>query len=211
MYVPEPFAWHDQDALWRALQADSFGLLIGPGRAGEPPLVSHLPFLAEPRSGRLLCHVARENPQWQAIQAIGNGAPVRCVFSGAHGYVSPTWYEKPDRAVPTWNYVAVHAIGTAKAVEDQDWLDDLVTRLSAEREHAEGWRPAMMRPAAYRAMLGAIVGIDIAVESLEGKRKLSQNRSPVDQLNVAAALAASEWPGDHALAEEMAREQGQAA
>lgn len=205
MYAPESFAWRDQGALWRALQADGFGLLIGPG---EPPLVSHLPFLAEPQASRLLCHVARENPQWRAI---GNGAPVRCVFSGAHGYVSPTWYEKPDRAVPTWNYVAVHAIGTAKAVEDQDWLDDLVTRLSAEREHAAGWHPAMMRPAAYRAMLDAIVGIDIAVENLEGKRKLSQNRSPADRAQVAAALAASEWPGDHALAEEMAREQGQTA
>ncbi|MEM8589080.1 MAG: FMN-binding negative transcriptional regulator [Pseudomonadota bacterium] len=208
MYAPETFAWRDQDTLWRALQADGFGLLIGPARAGEPPLASHLPFLAEPQSGRLLCHVARENPQWQAI---GGGAPVRCAFSGAHGYVSPTWYEKPNRAVPTWNYVAVHAIGTAQAVEDQDWLDDLVTRLSAEREHAAGWHPGMMRPSAYRAMLDAIVGIDIAVENLEGKRKLSQNRSPADQAHVVAALAASEWPGDHALAEEMAREQGQPA
>lgn len=208
MYAPEPFAWHDQDALWRALQTDGFGLLIGPGETGGPPLVSHLPFLAEPRSGRLLCHVARENPHWRAI---GGGAAVRCVFSGAHGYVSPTWYERPARAVPTWNYVAVHAVGTARAVEEADWLDDLVTRLSAEREHADGWSPGMMRAPAYRAMLGAIVGIDVTVDALEGKRKLSQNRSPADQAQVAARLAKSEWPGDRALSEEMAREQGQTA
>lgn len=206
MYVPEPFAWHDQAALWRVFDRDGFGLLIIAGDVNEPPLVSHLPFLADPDTGRLMCHVARANPHWQAL---GDGMPVRCIVNGAHAYVSPTWYGRPDRGVPTWNYVAVHAVGTARAIDDRDWLADLLERLSAKFEPVDGWRPNQLPDAMHRSMLGAIVGIEITVISLEGKRKLSQNRPPADQISVVTNLAASGRAGDAALADEMTTEQEQ--
>lgn len=206
MYAPEPFAWNDQAALWHALDRDSFGLLATGGPVDEAPMVSHLPFLLDPAGGRLLCHVARANPHWRSV---GDGIPARCVFSGAHAYVSPTWYQRPDRAVPTWNYVAIHAVGTARAVEDRDWLADLMVRLTERHERPAGWRPDRLPAAMHRSMLGAIVGIEVVVTRLEGKRKLSQNRSPADRMNVTASLSDSEWPGDVALANEMKSEQGQ--
>ncbi|MEM7441754.1 MAG: FMN-binding negative transcriptional regulator [Pseudomonadota bacterium] len=204
MYIPKAFAWQDQAALWRALEEQAFGMLVTGGQRGEPPLVSHLPFLPIPNEGRLLCHVARANPHWQGL---GDGAPVRCVFSGPHGYVSPTWYRQPDCAVPTWNYVTVHAVGIARAVEDADWLVALVDQLSSTYERPNGWQFVQLAESLRRSLVNAIVGIEIDVDRLEGKRKLTQNRPETDQINVVEKLRASSRSGDLALADEMKSEQ----
>ena len=143
--------------------------------------VSHLPLLVGAGSDLLRGHLARENPQLAHLAA---GAEALAIFHGPHGYVSPSVYtEQPS--VPTWNYLVVHARGRSRLVGEpalREILDDMVKRFDPT-----GWR--LEAPEAFvRAKLGAIAGFEIALERLEGKLKVSQNRSPMDQARVVAWL-----------------------
>lgn len=185
-YVPRHFRLDDPAALEAFVAANAFGTLVSAGAAGLS--VSHLPFLPE-RGGdgrlRLLGHVARANAHWQELEGAGE---ILVVFSGPHAYVSPSWYANHP-SVPTWNYAVVHAHGRARLLPPEA-LPGLLDRLSRAYEDARPspWRMADL-PADYTArMLPAIVGFEVAVERLEGKFKLSQNRRREDVDGVAAAL-----------------------
>ncbi len=144
---------------------------------------------------RLLGHVARANPLWREA----DGQPVLAVFHGASAYITPSWYASKaehGRVVPTWNYAMVQAHGTLRAIEDTAWIEAFVTRLTKRHEapFSAPWQVSDA-PADYvQKMLKAIVGIEIAVTRLEGKFKLSQNRSPEDRAGVSRGL------GDHPMA-----------
>jgi transcriptional regulator len=156
------------------------------------PFASHVPFLAE-RGERLLhCHVARANPQWRHLAASPHAL---AIFAGPHGYVSPTWYAEPG--VPTWNYTVVHARGEARARDDAQHTRRHVEALAAkfERGRAVPWVPDY-----DQRRLSGIVGIELRVAALEGKFKLSQNRTPGDRARVVAELQASGRDNDAALA-----------
>jgi transcriptional regulator len=120
---------------------------------------------------------------------------VLAIFAGPHGYVSPTWYAEPG--VPTWNYAVVHAIGEARSVDDPTRTRTHVEALAAnyERGRAAPWVPEY-----DTRRLAGIVGIEIRVERLEGKFKLSQNRSAADRAGVVEQLMASGSDNDAALA-----------
>lgn len=137
--------------------------------------------------------MARANPQWRHFG--DGGGPVLVIVHGPHAYVSPRWYGA-DFAVPTWNYAAVHAAGTARVIDDRDRLRRLLDRLVRAHEPADGsgWWAPWDDPRAAR-MLDAIVGFEIDVADLQGKDKLNQNRSRDDRAGVVAALegAAHEW------------------
>ena len=126
-------------------------------------------------------------------QQIGADRPVLVVFQGEQCYVSPSWYvakQEHGKVVPTWDYVAVHAYGTATAIEDAAWLRQMVEDLTNRHEHgrAEPWSVSDA-PAEYvEKLLGAIVGVEIPVTRLIGKSKLSQNRSVADRQGVVAGL-----------------------
>jgi transcriptional regulator len=140
----------------------------------------------------LHCHVARANPQWLEL---ASSPRVLAIFAGPHGYVSPTWYA--EAGVPTWNYAVVHARGVARAIDDAQRTQRHVEALAAkfERGRAAPWIPD------YDVRrLGGIVGIEIHVDKLDGKFKLSQNRSAVDRERVVAALTATGRDDDAALA-----------
>jgi transcriptional regulator len=194
LYVPQAFRVDDPATLFEFIRANAFATLVSSGDAGLH--VSHIPFIAEKGDDgrvRLLGHVARANPQWEALEGARS---LVAIFSGAHGYVSPTWYVNHP-AVPTWNYAVVHAHGSASLLDEAE-LHDLVTRLAAiyEAGNAKPWRLSE-QPAAYvSGMLANIVGFAIDVERLEGKFKLSQNR-PAEARRVAEAL---EGRGETALA-----------
>lgn len=187
-YIPRHFRLDDREALERFVAANAFGTLVTAGPAGLA--VSHVPFLPERGAEgglRLLAHVARANPHWRELESAGEAL---AIFGGPHAYVSPGWYANHP-SVPTWNYVAVHARGRARLLPPGE-LAGLLDRLSRAYEDA---RPAPWRmeslPDDYAArMLEAVVGFEIAVESLEGKFKLSQNRRPEDVERVASALEA---------------------
>ena len=127
MYVPLHFAIADRDVCHRAIAKHSFGELVTVDQSGLP-FAAHLPFLidsARGRNGTLLAHMARANPQWRHF---AEGKPALTIFRGPHAYVSPAWYGTYP-AVPTWNYLAVHAYGSPKIIEEPDAVIEILSRL----------------------------------------------------------------------------------
>jgi transcriptional regulator len=195
MYIPKHFEQTSASALWDFIEAHAFGTLLTV--VDGAPMLSHLPFLPDRAASVLHCHVARANPHWRDIE---RSPQALVIFAGPHGYVSPTWYAERG-GVPTWNYAVVHAHGSAQAVDDAERTRKHVEALAAKYERG---RPAPWVPDYDTRRLAGIVGIDIGVTRLEGKFKLSQNRSDADHARVVAALEASGSADDAALAKLMA-------
>lgn len=190
-YLPPHFEETDTAALHALVAACPLATWVVPHQ-GEL-LVNHIPFLLDAErgaQGTLIGHVARANPVWQALSAASVA-----VFTGPQAYVSPGWYPSKQahgKAVPTWNYAAVHAHGVPEAFDDPARLLALVTRLTQvyEASQPQPWQ-VQDAPADYLAsMLQAIVGIEIPVQRWVGKWKVSQNRPAPDRQGVAAGLMA---------------------
>jgi transcriptional regulator len=127
------------------------------------------------------------------------------IFMGADAYVTPSWYatkQETGKVVPTWNYVAVHAYGPVEFFEDADRLLDVVTRLTDlhEKPRAEPWAVTDAPEDFIRAQLRGIVGLRMPITRIDGKRKMSQNRSAEDRARVRASLAESERQADRLAA-----------
>lgn len=187
MYTPRFNQIDDRATLLEAMRAYSFAILFGPCDASAAPAATHLPLIVrdEGQHGVLLGHFAKANPHWRLLA----GREALVVFPGPHSYVSPSLYTE-ERAVPTWNYIAIHACGTLEAIEDDAAKNSLVEELIGMHEppYLERWR-AM--PRSYRRdMLTGIVGFRIPIARIEGKFKLSQNRAAEERRNVYAAQAA---------------------
>ena len=192
MYIPPAFLDQDRASLHATIRAVRLANFITATADGL--MASPLPLIldeSEEANGVLYGHVARANPQWKS-------APVgeaMAIFMGPDAYVTPSWYEtkqETGKVVPTWNYVTVQAQGTVTLHDDPDWLRAHVTRLVTRHEAA---RPAPWSvtdaPEDYLAtQLRAIVGLELRISRLEGKRKLSQNRSEEDILGTVAGLDA---------------------
>jgi transcriptional regulator len=204
MYIPRHFEVTDTAWCHALMRAQSFAVMITADDAGVP-FATHLPILVDDTRGplgTLRGHVARPNPHWRYLAA---GRPTLVVFSGAHAYVSPAWYATHP-AVPTWNYVAVHATGTAALVEDAERVRALLADLVHvyERPGPAAWSFESL-PADYVAgMQRGIVAFEMPIDRLEGKAKLSQNRDAVDQGRTREALASSDDPVARAVAALMA-------
>jgi transcriptional regulator len=157
---------------------------------------------ADSEYGRLLGHVALNNPQWSNAQP---GVPALAIVRGPQAYISPSWYQSTrehGRTVPTWNYTTVHFTGPVTFHRDSDWLRDVVTRLTERYEEGrEGRWWVDDAPEKFIAgQLRAIVGVEMAIRRIEAKTKLSQNRTPQDRANVIEALRAEPDDGSHAIA-----------
>lgn len=193
MYPPPRFEETRPEEIQRLIAAHPLGTLVAHGPAGFDAV--HLPFLAdlEPTPhGRLLAHISRTNPLWQAHRA---GGEVLVVFHGPEAYVSPNWY--PDKAtthreVPTWNYQAVHCHGTLQLHDDPRFVRGLIARLTRAQEVRAGeavpWRLGDAPPEYVSALLPEIVGVEIAVRRVTAFSKLSQNRSARDRGALVEAL-----------------------
>jgi transcriptional regulator len=189
MYLPDAFRETDPGVLHALIRAHPLGLLVSGG--GELD-ANAVPFTLDPAGplGTLRAHVARANPQWRALRDDG-----RClvVFQGPEAYVTPSWYpskREHGKVVPTWNYVIVEARGVARIVEDAAWLRAQIEALTALREagRAEPWAVGDAPEPFVGAMIRGIVGIEIPVEALAGKWKVSQNRPEADRRGVAEGL-----------------------
>lgn len=203
MYTPSSFALNDLPELHQHMLGTRLAVVITHSEEGLQ--ASHLPLLLNPdagANGTLYGHFARANPQWKALQ---QGAETLVIFSGADAYITPAFYPakaEHGKVVPTWNYVAVHAYGTAQVFTEADRLLQLVSALTDRHESAreQPWKVADA-PADYiDGMLKAIVGFALPIQRLEGKRKLSQNRSAADIAGVREGLSASSDALDQALA-----------
>ena len=203
MYLPPQFAEPRVEELHRIVREHPLGMLVRHTDAGLE--ADHLPFLLEPgqgAAGTLIAHVARANPLWREI---GEGGDVLVVFRGVQGYISPNWYpgkHETHRRVPTWNYEVVHAHGTIHVREDETFVRGIVARLTREHEAGQPvpWKMGDA-PADYLSqMLGQIVGIEVRLTRLDGKRKLSQHHERRDR---EGAIQGLESQGRHGLAQAM--------
>jgi transcriptional regulator len=164
---------------------------------------SRLPMLVE--GGQLLGHLARANAQLRHAPG-----PALAICPGPETYVSPGWYEtkkRTGRAVPTWNYETLHVHGQLTVFDDKTRLKALVEQLSQrhEQERPTPWSVDDAPEDYIEALLGAIVGVEITIERIEGKRKISQEKPAEDRAGVLAALDAADDPRDRAIAEAMRR------
>ena len=200
MYVPGFNRIEDRALLIEAMRAWSFAVLFNHDEQGSAT-ATHLPLVIHDESehGVIEGHFARANPHWKSLA----GRETLVVFSGPHSYVSPSLYANPQ-SVPTWNYIAVHATGTAELVEDDAGKESLLRNLIAVHEPAFAQQWSSL-PDNYRgSMLKNIVGFRIPITRIDGKFKLSQNRPDPDRENVRRAHSTGS-PDEQALAAWMQR------
>jgi len=204
MYQPTHFEEKRVEVLHGLIRAHPLATLVTFGSSGLE--ANHIPIEIDPAPapfGTLRGHVARGNPVWREFKP---DVEALLVFQGAQSYISPSWYEtkkQTGKVVPTFNYAVVHAYGPLRVVEDREWLRALVTKLTSrhEADNADPWKVTDAPPDYVNQMLGAIVGIEIAVTRLLGKWKVSQNRPPVDRHGVVNGLGAIEGDNAAAMAE----------
>ena len=188
LYVPR-FNVMDPDDVRPFVAAVATAQLVTVGEDGVPD-ATFLPVLWE--GDRLVGHLARANRHWRRMV---DGSPALAIVTGPDTYVSPSWYASKaehGKVVPTWNYSVVHLRGAVVVHDDPEWVRSLVTRLTDrhEADRAERWRVTDAPSDYVDKNLRPIVGVEILVESVEAKAKLSQNRSDEDRAGVAAGLAA---------------------
>lgn len=186
MYIPDPFREARPDVLHDLMRQIGFATLVTHGVQGDLD-ANHLPMLLD--GNVLRGHVARANPVWKT----GEGAAL-AIFLGPHAYVSPGWYPsklETGKAVPTWNYISVHAKGRIRWIQDAGWLRAHVAALSQAHEspRPEPWTIEEAPENYITAMLRGIVGFELEITQLDGKYKLTQNRDDGDRQAVADAYA----------------------
>ena len=204
MYVPNHFKEEDREKLQQYIRDYGFGLLVIADDEGIE--ANHVPFYLSSGEndslGYLQCHLARSNPVWQRMQG---GARVLAVFQGPDAYVSPSWYPtkaETGRVVPTWNYLAVHARGSAQIIQDSSWLKHHLHQLTDQHESqmVAPWSVDDAPTDFNERLVEAVVGVEIKIETLTGKLKASQNQPERNRTGVKAALETGEGAQNRAMA-----------
>jgi transcriptional regulator len=205
MYQPPHFRENDLATQHALIRAYPLGLLVTGGAGGLT--ANLLPFHLEAglsARGTLQVHMARANGQWRDIAA---GAEALVVFQGTESYITPSWYavkRETGKVVPTWNYITVQVRGTAKVMDDKEWLRAQIEALTGEHEgtRAEPWTVDDAPEAFVAAQIKGIIGVEIEITQIDGKWKVSQNRPAADINGVIAGL---EEPDEAHANIEMAR------
>ncbi|HYO83465.1 MAG TPA: FMN-binding negative transcriptional regulator, partial [Bryobacteraceae bacterium] len=182
MYQPAVFREDRLDTLHALIRAHPLATLITGGPGG---LIANLiPFVLvdEGPQGTLRAHIAKANDQ---VDALSSGAEALVVFQGPEAYISPSWYvskREHGQVVPTWNYVVVQVRGIARVIDDPDWLRAQIQLLTSAQEgkRSAPWKVSDAPESFISGQIRAIIGIEIPVSVIEGKWKVSQNRSLAD-------------------------------
>jgi len=177
MFIPRHFSVSDENEKLEFIRMHSFGQLTS--HVDGQIFASHLPLLLSDDGKKLLGHMARANPQWSQLE----DQQVLVVFQGPHSYVSPSWYSQPG--VPTWNYQAVHVYGHVQCLHDSERLRQIVEELT--RINESGFDSPWQTNYDIRQLQG-IVGLEIEIEQIQCKYKLSQNRQQQERTDVADQL-----------------------
>ena len=203
MYEPTHFKVENSASLHKVMREHPLALLITAGALG--PIANAIPFTLEadigPR-GTLRAHCARANPQWREL---AEGAAPLVVFQGIERYISPSFYaskKEHGKVVPTWNYVMVQARGRAKVQDNAPFVRAQIEQLTNTHESASAhaWQVGDAPDDFVAAQMRAIVGIEIEINDLRGKFKVSQNRPAQDKASVLAALSAGAGDTDQQMA-----------
>jgi transcriptional regulator len=187
MYNPSHFSISDTDLMHGCMRRNAFATIATIIDAAVHFAYAPLVLDQQPEPlGTVHFHLARSNP----VAGLPNGSPVKISIMGAHTYVSPDWYETPEQ-VPTWNYMAVEGSGRVQRLNEAESVAYL-NRLAAEQESAlapkPAWSPSRLQNQRLKQLLPGIVSFRLPLDTLEGKAKLSQNRSQADIAGVIAAL-----------------------
>jgi transcriptional regulator len=204
MYVPEAFQESRVEVLHAAMEQIGVATIVSQGPGGL--LATHVPIEVDPKGGPrglLRCHFARPNPH---AEIIADGSEVLVLFQGPEGYITPTWYpSKKDsgKVVPTWNYVSVHAYGSATTFEGSEKLRPHLAAMTRhfEGDFAEPWELDDAPADFIDAMCRGIIGVEIRLSRIEGKWKLSQNRGEGDRAGVVRGLRTKGDGASRALAD----------
>ncbi len=191
MYIPRVNKEERVPVLHKLMEDQPLASLITVGSSGL--FASHIPMVLEQNGamGQLRGHISRANTQWRDYTA---SVEALAIFSGPQHYITPSWYpekQESGKVVPTWNYVVVHAYGHLKVIEDPEWLMAHLQRLTSihEAESSIPWK-VTDAPADYVAsQIKGIVGLEMDIARLEGKWKVSQNRSAEDRKGVVQGLS----------------------
>jgi len=202
MYLPMHFKETRSERLHALMREYPFATVITQGEGGI--VANHLP-LELSGEAQLHGHVARGNELSRM-----DGAEVLVIFRGPEGYVSPNWYpskRETHREVPTWNYAVVHVHGRLRVTDDAEWLRGLLERLTDRHEagQPEPWQVSDAPEDHVQKMLRAIVGLEIVIDRIEGKFKLSQNHPAANRAGVIAGLHQRAGRGDADLADLMSQ------
>lgn len=206
MYTPKPFEETRADVLHGLIRAYPFATVVANTANGL--VANHLPF--ELVDGMLHGHVARGNELAQL-----DGVEVLLIFRGPDGYISPNWYpskRETGREVPSWNYAVVHVHGRLRLIDGVVWLRALLETLT-DRHEADQPKPWKMTDAPedhIEKSLHAIVGLDVTIDRIEGKFKLSQNHPARNRAGVIAGLRQRDDEGDAELAALMTEQEPKA-
>ncbi|MBV8551012.1 MAG: FMN-binding negative transcriptional regulator [Acidobacteriaceae bacterium] len=202
MYIPKHFEESRIPVLQELIEAQAFGSLITVGSCGL--VASHIPMLLERKgsaNGILRCHVSRANGQWRDFSP---DVEALAIFSGPQHYISPSWYPEKfetGKTVPTWNYAVVHAYGHLRVIEDAAWLLAHVESLTQTHEAAfpTPWRVSDAPGEYIQSLVKGIVGLELSINRLQGKWKVSQNRPERDREGVVKGLQALNTPESLAM------------
>ncbi|PEY39579.1 transcriptional regulator [Bacillus cereus] len=171
MYIPKYFNIEDEKTKYEIIEQNSFATLFS--QHNGAPYATHLPLLLNRNERILYGHFARSNEQWKDME----NQEVLAVFQGPHCYISPSWYET-NKAVPTWNYVAVHVYGEMEIVDDEQELIGSLRDLVNTYENQEStYSLDEVEPSYIEGLSKGIVGFKIKINRIEGKWKLSQNHA----------------------------------
>jgi transcriptional regulator len=202
MYIPPSNREGNEHQLRRFVAEVRAGWLIT-SRHDAAPSATYLPIMW--RDDRVIAHLAKANPHWREIEG---ETPALIIVTGPDAYVTPAWYAakaEHGKVVPTWNYSAVHLTGLARIHHDRDWLRMAVEELTDEHEQAreQPWRVTDAPHAYVEGQLRGIVGVELSVTQVEGKAKLSQNRSQEDREGVVTGLRQSTRVSEQEVAAQM--------
>lgn len=184
MHPNRAFHWSDREAMLDFVAEVAFAHIFALTPNG--PRVAHAPVMVTPQ-GHLRFHLARANPLARHL----DGAAAVASLAGFDAYISPDWYGSDDQ-VPTWNYLAVEAEGPVRRLEEPDLvalLDDLSSTQEARLTSKPAWTRAKMTPGRFEAMLPAIHGFELSVETLRGTEKMGQHKGAAEMAGAAAGLA----------------------
>ena len=190
MYQPLVFREENLDTLHAFIRAHPLATLITSGSGGLLANLVPFTFVESGEKGTLRAHVAKANDQ---VEALRSGAETLIVFQGPNAYITPSWYvskQEHGRVVPTWNYVVVQARGTPRILDDPDWLRTQIQDLTASQEHkrATPWSVNDAPEPFISGQIKSIIGVEIPISTIEGKWKVSQNRSAADRQGVEEGL-----------------------
>ena len=211
MWVPDHFQMDDEGEIRAFMRANPFAVLVSHSPASGL-IATHLPTVFKPdigQNGRVEAHIARPNTHWREFRDQGTDALL--IYSGTNGYIHPGWYPskaKDGKVVPTWNYSAVHVYGTCRVMGDVEDLRAHVAELSDQQEEGRAvpWAVSDAPEDYIQVMLRGIVGVQFEITRIEGKKKLSQNRTEPDRQGVITGLRLDGSEQGLELADAVARE-----